>query len=204
MMKLNGVFDKPKVIAIIGDVNQGKSMLIYNIIDELTKKYKLSIYSYGLRIPIDDAQDIYSVAEMEKVKNSVIFIDELMSLFDLDNRMEKRTIENTLRLINHNNNIVVLCGPPENFKKFLAGKVDVFFYKRVTIADFINGSRSKNVVINYRGAERGSAVLDMPKDKVLMYDGEHYYVSDVKYLKQYDTKKDNQSILQPMGKRNGR
>ena len=37
-------------------------------------------------------------------------------------------IENTLRLINHNNNILLLCGLPKNFKKIIAGKIDEFTF----------------------------------------------------------------------------
>ena len=100
------LFDKPKVIGICADVNQGKSMLLYNMINDL-KGYHFSLYTYGLRLDVPEAIRVHSVAELEGIENSIIIIDELSSLFDLDNRKVKKQIENTLRLINHNNNILI-------------------------------------------------------------------------------------------------
>jgi hypothetical protein len=189
------LFDKPKVISIVADVNQGKSMLLYNLLNDL-KGFSFSLYTYGLRLKVDNATQIYSVAELETITNSVIVIDELSSLFDLDNRKIKAKIENTLRLINHNNNILILCGVPENFKKFISGKIDIFIYKKTTIADLINGCRVKNILMSYKGNEMGSEVLNLPINKALVYDGTHYSTFEVKYLPEFDTKADNKQILQ--------
>ena len=190
------ILNKPKVIAVCADVNQGKSMFLYHLIHEARKEYNFNLYYYGLRLTVPNAQEVYTVQEIETIKNSIIVIDELSSLFDLDDRKVKKQIENTLRLINHNNNILIICGPPENFKKFLSGKINIVFFKRCTIADFINGSKIKNVLTAYRGNERGAEVLNMPIDQVLFYDGKHYSKMHVPYRKQYDTKAENKDILQ--------
>jgi len=193
-MNVVKLFDKPKVISVCADVNAGKSMLLYNIIEDL-KEYEYTLYTYGLRMEVPEATQVYSVAELESIKDSLIFIDELSSLFDLDNRKVKKQIENTLRLINHNNNILVLCGVPENFKKFISGKIDVLMYKKTTIADLINGCRVKNILMAYKGIERGTEILNLAIDRVLVFDGKHYQTFNVKYLEQYDTKRDNESII---------
>jgi hypothetical protein len=197
-MNIKQLLNKPKVIAVVSDVNQGKSMFLYHILEEAKKQHSFSLFYYGLRLDIEgvEAQRIYSVAEMEQIRNSLIVIDELSSLFDLDNRKNKRQIENTLRLINHNNNILILCGVPENFKKFLCGKVDAIFYKKTTIADFINGTTLKQNLLSYKGYERGSEILNLEVNKALFYDGRHYEVIYVPYYQQYDSKKDNVEILQ--------
>lgn len=189
---------KPCICAVTADINQGKSMLLYNLLGQLLTDYKgFSLYYYGLRKDLANGQRIFSVKEMETVQNSLVVIDELPSLFNLDDRKDKRSIENTLRLINHNNNVVVLCGVPENYKKFLAAKVDYWVFKKSTLADFINGSRAKEVVMNYRGVERGSAVLNLPKNLALFYDGLHYHFVEVPYLAEVDTKADNVQIFVP-------
>lgn len=198
-MKYTTLFDKPKVIVLVADVNQGKSMLLYHILDELGKKHTFNLYTYGLRCDLPNTTQVFSVAEIEQVRDSIIVIDELASLFDLNNRKQKRIIENTLRLIHHNNNILVLCGPPENFKKFLSAKADVCLFKKCTISDFVNGSRLKHIVTDYRGPERGSEILNIPKGNALLYDGSHYRVVDAPYLNQYDTKKSNAPILKTKG-----
>jgi hypothetical protein len=193
-MNIIKLLDKPKVISVCSDVNTGKSMFLYNLLNDL-KGYSFSLYTYGLRLEVDNSTQIFSVAELETITNSIIVVDELSSLFDLDNRKIKAKIENTLRLINHNNNILVLCGVPENFKKFISGKIDIFIYKKTTLADLINGCRVKNVLMAYKGYEMGSEVLNLPINRALLYDGKHYNTFEVKYLPEYDSKADNKQIL---------
>ncbi len=197
MMGLDELFDKPKIIGMCGDVNTGKSMFLYHILETLSEKNKFNLFTYGLRLNFKRSLQIYSVSEMEQIRNSLIIVDELSSLFDLDNRKVKKQIENSLRLINHNNNILLLCGTPENFKKFLAAKIDVVFYKKCTFADFINGNRTKNILMNYKGNERGSEMLNLKVDEVICFNGDHYTNFNVPYYKKYDSKVKNVRIFVP-------
>ena len=191
------LFNKPKIIGVCANVNEGKSMLLYHFLEMLKKENKFNLFTYGLRLKYKNAQQVYSVGEIEQICNSLIVVDEISSLVDLENRKVKKMIENTLRLINHNNNILVVCGAPENFKKFLSGKIDYFIYKKSTLSDFINGSRIKNVLISYKGNELGSEVLNLKIDEALVYDGCHYSKINVPYYKKYDTKRDNLEIFKP-------
>lgn len=187
------LFDKPKIIGIVADVNQGKSMLIYHLISELKKKHQFNLYTFGLRKEIGGIE-INSVEELEKIKNSIIFVDEYFSLFDLDNRKYKRDIENSLRLVNHKNNILVLCGVGENFKKFISNKLNVLIFKQITIGDLINGSRVKNMITNYKGSESGSTLINLDINEAIVYFG-NYRKIKVPYYKKFDSKIDNVSIL---------
>ncbi len=192
-MKIIEIFNKPKIIAIIGNVNEAKSNLVYYLIREINK-FKSNIVTFGLRQSVG-GREINSLEELEQIKDSIIFIDEFYSLFDLDNRKKKRMIENTLRLINHNNNALVLTGLPENFKKFICGKLDTMMFKKVTYADFVNGSRAKNVLMSYKGSERGSSLLDLNKNEALVYDGLHFEKIKIPYLKECDTKAKNKPLV---------
>lgn len=189
------IFDKPKVIGICSDVNEGKSNLIYHLIDNLKKKYKFNLFSYGLRKDLGENK-IFTLEELEAIKDSIIFIDEFNTLFDIDDRKKKRSIENTLRLINHNNNIVILSGTPENFRKFISAKIDIIFFKKCTLADFVNGSTIKNRCISYQGAEKGSAILNIEINKCLIFNGLCWNNIDIPYMKEYDTKRDNKPLLE--------
>jgi len=196
-MDLIELFDKPKIISVVADINSGKSMLLYHIVETLRKQAEFSLYTYGFRIPLNFAKEIYSVEELEQIENSLIIIDETFSLFDLGNRKNKKAVENTLRLINHNNNILVLCMVPENVKKFLASKIDILFFKKCTIPDFINGSMVKRIVDSYSGYERGTTILGVKIDEALIFDGKHYHKINVPYYEKYDSKADNENILKP-------
>ena len=194
--KIINLFKAPKLIGMVGDANNGKSNVIYWLIKALREEYKFKLYSYGLRAHVVGEQKIYSVEQLEIIHNSIIIIDEFASMFDIDNRTEKKQIEQTLRLIFHNNNVVLLCGLPENFKKFIASKLDAVIFKRCALGDFINGSRVKKVAFNYRGYELGAAVLNLEVDKAIVYDGQFYSKVSIPYIGEGDTKKNNVSILE--------
>ena len=200
MKIIKDIFDKPKIIGIIGNVNEAKSNLLYFIINKLREKHNFNIYTFGLRNDIKGASKIFSVQELEDINNSIIILDEFETIIDVNNRKSKRIVESTLRLINHNNNILVLSGVCENYKKFISSKLDVIIYKKITFDDLINGCRVKNVIMNYSGYERGSSLLNLKKNEALIFNG-NYTKINVDYMKKYDTKKDNESILKPMKKR---
>lgn len=189
------LFNKPFVGAIVGDANSGKSNMIYHIINELQNSYNFNLHIFGLRYNIEGANKIFSIDELEKIKNSVILLDEFFSLLDLEDRRKKTQIERTLRLLFHNNNIILLAGLPENFKKFISAKVTVIFYKQVTVEDFINGSSIKRNIMKYSGDERGSSVLNMGKDECLIYDGNNYKKINVPYIESKDSKRNNVPIF---------
>ena len=195
-LQLNKIFSSPKIVGVVADANTGKSNLLYNLITDLHKDYDFKLYSYGLKVDLGE-QKLYSMEELEQVKDGIIFCDEFFTLFDLEDRKKRREIENTLRLIYHNNNVFVLCGLPDNFKKFISSKLDAIFFKKSTLSTFINGSTIKNLAISYKGRELGSTILNIAVDKAILYDGAHYYNIDVPYLQVYDTKINNQALCIP-------
>ena len=181
-------------MAIIGDVNTGKSNLVYNLIEDLSINYNFNLFVYGLKFDLPSANRIHSLEELEKIRNSIVFLDEFQSLFDLDDRKKKKQIENTLRLINHNNNILVLIGICDNFKKFISSRISITFYKQVTFENFINGSSIKKNILNYCGYEKGSAILNLEVNEVIIFDGS-YNKHNIKYLSKFDSKKKNVDIF---------
>lgn len=197
MMNISKLFDKPKVVGLVGDPNTAKSNLIYWLLDELSKNYKFKVFVYGLRCQFRNTVTVHSLNEIEQVKDSILIIDEMESLFDLDNRKVKQQIENTIRLIFHNNNILFVCGLGQNFKKFLSAKLTAVIFKKVTIADLINGSTVKNMIMNYHGSERGNSILNLELNEALVFDGLHYHKINVPYMKSFDTKAKNVPILVP-------
>lgn len=188
-------FNAPKIIGIVSDPNEGKSNLAHYLIKELKENYTFKLYTYGFRTEISGTPQIFSIREVEEIRDSIIFIDEFYTLFDLEDRRKKMMVENTLRLLFHNNNILVLIGVGENFKKFVSGKLNTIFFKKVTFSDLINGSSMKRAIQDYKGYEKGSAVLNLKKNEVIVYNGKNYRKFLVPYLKEADSKVDNVSIL---------
>lgn len=189
------LFKKPFIGGIIGDANSGKSNLIYYILQELQKNYKFNLFTFGLKYDIKGANKIYSIDELEKIKDSFIVLDEFFSLLDLEDRRKKVQIERTLRLLFHNNNIIILAGLPLNFKKFISAKITLTFYQKVTFEDFINGSSVKKNILKYHGDERGSSVLDLRANECIIYDSNHYKKYNIPYIEEKDSKRNNLPIF---------
>lgn len=193
LKQLTKLFEKPSIIGIIGNPHEGKTNLGYFIVELLKENYDFNLCSYGLRCDLGENK-IYSLEELESIRNSVIIVDEFFNLFDLEDRKNRKLIEKTLRLIFWNNNTLVLIGTPENFKKFISSKLNYVFYGRCTLGDFINGSRTKDIIVSYMGSELGSAVLELNKGNFILFDG-HYQKISIPYLDRFDMKLNNPSIL---------
>lgn len=192
--KIINLFQKPHIMGIIGDRNQAKSMLIYHLIDTLKQEGgQFDLYTYGLEYPLGN--EIFSIREIESLENSVIILDEIPQLLELDQRAKKKEIENFLRLLSHRNNCLILSSTAESFKKFLASKLDIFIFKTTTINDAIQGSLVKEAIKNYSGPEKGTHMLSLNKDTAIVHDGFKYYKIEVPYYNQYDSKGNNKPIV---------
>lgn len=187
-----------RAIGIIADVNQGKSNTIYHCIKALQNKYKVNIYSYGLHMDVAGMYKINSINELESIHDSVIFIDEFPSLFSMNNARQKEKFEESMRKVfqHTSNNIVIICGLPHNFTKFLAGLLQVIVFKQCTIEDFIQRSSPQQAVSSFKPqgmhyVGKGSEMLTMPKNIALVYnkmDTPRWTEVEIPHEKEFDSK----------------
>lgn len=191
---LKTIFDEPKIIALVGDTDSGKSNCLYWMLESLRKMGDFSLYHFGLRAEVDIGQKIFTVEELEAITDSLVIVDEVMSMWDLENRKRRQQIEACLRLIKHNNNILLLGALPENLKKFISAKIESWIFKKSTLKDFINGSSASDLVKSFAGEEKGSVLLNIPVDKALVYQ-KHWTRIDVEYLPAYDTKAHKKPVI---------
>ena len=189
-------FKNPKFVGVVANPDEGKSNLLYLWIKRLINlDNKPNIYVYGLKREIENTNIINSLGELESIENSIIIIDEFIDLIKTDNKNKRESVERTIRLLYHNNNVIVLAGLPENFNKFISSKLSHIIYKKITLDDAIKGSRVSKKAQSYNGEYRGSEILAIPKNKAIVYDGTGYFEIDNIYLEEFDTKKDNPPII---------
>lgn len=189
-----------RVIGIIGDPNQAKSNTIHHLIDIIKKKCTgAKMYAYGLKTRIENVQDIHIVAELETIRDSVIFIDEFYDFLRMSNRKSAEKAESCLRTIYHQNNIIILCGLPHNYNKFVSGLLNAVIFKQCLLEDFIQRSSVQQFVMAYSGGyevHKASEILSMPKNVALVWiKGEHEYEVDIPYVESGDSKRFNKPIL---------
>ena len=192
----------------MSEVNQGKSMTLYNLIIEFVTQYKGNVYVFGVpdevlrEIGSEQIKPFSSVLELERIKDGIVIIDETGSLFNLNNRKEHRMIERTLRMVAHHNNRIVLAGLPDNFRKFISSLATGFMFKSLNLKSLINGSHGKEILLQYSGQEIGAFTLDIPINKVLCYsqvpiDGACFWLENVVYMQELDTKAKNVQLFVP-------
>ena len=177
--------------------DEGKTHTLCALIEEYKRQFNGVVTTFGFRdelIDLLNVKSFSSLIELEEIRNSIIIVDEVGSLFDLENRTKRRQIENTLRLVNHRNNKILLSGLPSDFKRFLCAKSRVFLFKSLILSEMINGSFAKEILIQYRGPELGAHALLLEKDMLLCYDG-HFWKERIQYNKEYDTKKGNGTLF---------
>lgn len=200
-MQIERILNNPVTI-LMSEINAGKTMLLSNMIVDYTSQFSGELWTYGIRSEITDQLPVtpfYSLLEMERIKNSIIIVDEVRDLFDLNNRKKVDMVEQTMRMLAHNNNRLVLAGLPHNFKKFISEQASCFMFKNLTIKSLINGSFGAEVLSMFSGEldgiVKGTYVLSAPKDRVLCWDMNGFWAEEVVYFPEFDTKKNNQDLF---------
>ena len=177
--------------------DEGKTHTLCTLITEYKKQFNGNVTTFGFRdelIDLLNVKSFSSLIELEEIRNSIIIVDEVGSLFDLENRTKRHLIESTLRLVNHRGNKILLSGLPSDFKKFLCAKAKVFLFKTLMISDLVNGSLGKEILMQYRGPGLGTYTLLFDKGTMLCYDGT-FWRENVSYNEKFDTKKNNENLF---------
>lgn len=188
-----------RTIGVVSDPNQGKTNLLNHLVDifqRRAKETKLVSFKMPKR---EGVYDIHSIAELEMIHDSVVFMDEWADLIDLGNKRQAKEFEKTIRTIYHNNNIIILCGMARNFNGRVAGMMHAFIFKTTTLADVVQRSTIHNVLQQYNGGfqvKKGSAMLVMPKEVALIkVIGGRFDEVTIPYVKWGDTKLNNAPIV---------
>ena len=197
-MKINAKINVQRILRnnlsiLMSKTNEAKTSFMCELIKEYKDKYSGNVFAFGFNPELVTKLGIKpfsSLLELENITNSIIFIDEVKVIFELENRKKAIQIDNILRLVEHKGNKIFLSGLPSDFKKFVCAKTICFCYKSLEITDLINGSRAKEILLQYRGREIGSFGLHLPKEEVLCYDGE-FWKESFPYRKEFDTKLSN-------------
>lgn len=186
---------KERVVGIVGSVNEGKTTAMFDFIDFIKKSYKTKIVCYfyheEYKHSVKGVSFAVSIEELELVENSFIFIDEFTELFDLDNRHFRKQVERMLNMLIHNNNVIVLCGLPSYYKKFISSRIKAWVFKSLRFAECINGSLLKSYINGLSGDFVGASRLRVPLN-CFMFRGAFYKVD---YNKEYDKKANNKDLF---------
>lgn len=193
-----------RVIGIVADKNQGKSMLMYNMAEIIRRDApETKLVGFRMSIGVPGMLMLNTLTELSKVSNSFIFIDELKTFVDTDNRTEMKVFMSLLQTLYHpyRNNTVVLCGLAHNFNGKISGELEAVIFKQTTLISVVKRSNLDYILRSLQSegkASRNEYTLVMPKDGALIYHphmAKNWHYIETPYLENYDVKKDNESVI---------
>jgi len=190
-----------RVIGIVSDPNEGKSNVVKHLRNVFQKRAK-NTRLVGFKLPeMPGVHSIHSITDLERVTESVIFCDEFADMVDMTNARQRKALFDTVRVINHPtaNNILFLIGMARDFNGKLAGLLNAYIIKSMTIADAVQRSTLHRFVTDYNGGFRvrkGSGVIDMPKNIALVHVvGGNTDEVEIPYVQEFDMKIYNKPVV---------
>jgi len=190
-----------RMIGLVGDPNKGKTNTINHIINIFQTRAKdTQIAVFGIVRYIPNVLHIHTIEELEKLRNTVVFIDEWADLVDTGNRRQMRSFELSVRTIfqPHKNNIVILCGMARNFNGKISGMLNAVIFKQTTLIDIVQRSVLANIMSEYNTGFRVTKgkVLAMDDNIALIHIiGGHFDEVEIPYIEESDTKLGNPPIV---------
>lgn len=187
-MVYEDILKSGSVIGLAGGVSSGKTNTLFQFI-EATKKYKAEkvcyFYHEEYKERVKGVDFISTLEELEQIEKSFIFIDEYLELFRLTDRHSVEIVKRVMAQVKHNQNILVLCGLPEYYRKFVSSVVDEWVLFNIDFSEMVNGSRLKQYVTRLSGDFIGGTRLNVGVGHML-WRGKRYKVA-------YDKAKDKKA-----------
>lgn len=191
-----------RVIGVVADKNQGKSNLLYNVIEIIRNLApETQLVTFRMLINIPGVLSLNTLTELSKIRNSYIIIDELKTIVDTDNRRETKIFLEILQTLYHANNTIIVCGLAHNFNGKISGELEAIIFKQTTLISIIKRSNLDYILRSLRHegqASKNEYTLTMPVEGALIYHPhmkKNWHYIDVPYLEKYDTKKDNEPVI---------
>lgn len=179
---------KNRIVGIAGAKHSGKTTTLIHFINYV-QKFSTPKVAYFFHEDYKQTVQgidkfINSIDELLDVRDSFIFIDEFKTLFNSDDRHQKETIERVFSMLEHNNNIIVLCGLPSYYNQYISKMVNCWVLKQIKFSECVNGSDLKKYAIGIRGELNGGVGLNIPVSKAFT----PYGLIDIDYQQASDKK----------------
>lgn len=202
-MILKDVFDKKRIVGVIGNTNSGKSNNIIYLIDDFRKTNKdVNIAIYGFKEEVSqklqkkyNCQVIETLEHISQLKNSLIVMDEFQKL-RLGDRRYKVLTDEFFDFIYHNNNWIILSSPNlSEYNKLICSKVEIWLLKSLFTKQLVNGSDIKRIVEDYKGDRKRLGYLHIDKSELMLHSSTHTALIKCDYMKDFDSKSKNIDIF---------
>ena len=138
--------DNTKVIAILGDINTGKTNLAFHLLREYKGTRK--IYLLGYPKQVDDFSTLPCFTDIFQLTDSIIFMDEIHRFVKIYDKKTSQELLEMLTLFSHNNNTLIFTTQLSQFiTKSVEAFIDTWCITQLReVQTLKNGSKPKRIV----------------------------------------------------------
>ena len=160
--------DKVRSLAIIGDINSGKTNLAFYYMNSYKGKRKK--YLYGYPKEIRGHISISTWNDILKIKDGIIFIDEIQRYIKVYDRKANVKLMELISLFAHKNNTLIFTTQLSQFiTRGVEAYIDCWAIKRIDLETLKNASKPKRIIERLNYGKKNDWILDLDDEEFYEY-----------------------------------
>lgn len=160
--------DKVRSIAIIGNIDTGKTNLMFSYANNYKGKRKK--YLFGYPKEIKGYKSLSNWEDLLKIRNGIILIDEISHFIKVYDRRQNYKLMELISLFSHKNNTLIFSTQLSQFiTRGVEAFIDCWGIKRIDLELLKNGSKPKRLIQRLSYAKKNDWVLDLENNEFYEY-----------------------------------
>lgn len=156
--------DKIRSLAIIGNLDQGKTNLLFyygNSYKGARKKYL-----FGYPKEKEGYISLYSWEDLLKIRDGIILIDEINTFIKIYDKKKNYQLMELISLFAHKNNTLIFTTQLSQFiSRGIEAFIDCWAIKRLDLETLKNGSKPKRIIQRLNYPKKNEWVLDLEQNE---------------------------------------
>jgi len=160
--------DKIRSLAIIGNLDQGKTNLMFYYANSY--KGERQKYLFGYPKEMKGFKSLSNWEDILKIRNGIILIDEINQFIKVyDNKSNYKLME-LISLFAHKNNTLIFTTQLSQFiTRGVEAFIDCWAIKRIDLELLKNGCKSKRLIQRLSYSKKNDWVLDLEQNEFYEY-----------------------------------
>ena len=156
--------DKIRSLAIIGNLDQGKTNLMFYYAN--TYKGTRKKYLFGYPKEMAGYISLYSWEDLLKIRDSIILIDEINTFIKIYDKKKNYQLMELISLFAHKNNTLIFTTQLSQFiSRGMEAFIDCWAIKRLDLETLKNGSKPKRIIQRLNYSKKNEWVLDLEQNE---------------------------------------
>jgi len=164
MVKLDNI----RSLAIIGNIHTGKTNAMFYYGNSYKGSRKK--YLFGYPKEIEGYKLLYSWEDLLKIRDGIIFIDEISSFIKVYDRKQNYKLMELISLFAHKNNTLIFTTQLTQFiNRGMEAFIDCWCIKRIDLELLKNGCKAKKIIQRFNYPKKNDWVLDLEPNEFYEY-----------------------------------